>query len=80
MTIIFQDLWSGKLALALSREVTYRQPTENLYFFSYTCIIKSWGERNTAVTTYFGENEFFTKMNAIFNVTDSDKFLKLLFK
>ena len=40
----------------------------------------SWGERNTAVTTYFGENEFFTKMNTIFNVTDSDKFLKLLYK
>ena len=44
----------------------------------YFCI--SWGERNTAVTTYFGENEFFTKMNTIFNVTDSDKFLKLLYK
>ena len=40
----------------------------------------SWGERNTAVTTYFGENEFFTKMNTIFNVTDSDKFSKLLYK
>ena len=39
----------------------------------------SWGERNTAVTTYFGENEFFTKMNTIYNVTDSDKFLKLLY-
>ena len=38
------------------------------------------GERNSAVTTYFGENEFFTKMNTIFNVTDSDKFLKLLYK
>ena len=41
---------------------------------------RTWGERNTAVTTYFGENEFFTKMNTIFNVTDSDKFLKLLYK
>ena len=35
MTIIFQDLLSGKLTLALSREVNYRQPPENLYFFSY---------------------------------------------
>ena len=40
----------------------------------------SWGERNTVVTTYFGENEFFSKMNTIFNGTDSDKFLKLLYK
>ena len=50
-----------------------------IYDNGYFCLNK-WGERNTAVTTYFGENEFFTKMNTIFNVTDSDKFLKLLYK
>ena len=33
----------------------------------------SWGERNTAVTTYFGEIGFFTKMETIFNNTDCDK-------
>ena len=48
--------------------------------YEYEYFSKSWGERNTAVTAYFGENEFFTKMNTIFNVTDSDKFLKLLYK
>ena len=32
-----------------------------------------WGERNTAVTTYFGEIVFFTKMETIVNNTDCDK-------
>ena len=40
-----------------------------------TSAIKSWGERNTAVTTYFGEIGFFTKMETIFNNTDCDKLL-----
>ena len=46
---------------------------------SATCtpliLYRSLGERNTAVTTYFGEIVFFTKMETIFNNTDCDKLL-----
>ena len=52
-----------KLSLNLSQQTQYFR------------VDMSWGERNTAVTTYFGEIAFFTKMETIFNNTDCDKLL-----
>ena len=48
-------------------------PAEIKFVVDVVLFVISWGEQNTAVTTYFGEIVFFTKMETIFNNTDCDK-------